>query len=398
MSREKIKVDIFLASLAIASLLLGSFVVYRKNRILNGTFLPAISTSSKIYALLAGGFLVAFAMTAVYAFLNKTLNYKQLLLPQSMLLSLAIFCSLMLLGKEALYYDRVYGHLSRVSPGYSFWVFEVALLVLLKRLFTRTDNLKIKLPMLIFVASALLVPMFAGSLSKISVAKEYFNNAEIFKNELKRHIFLSSGSVLIAILTGVPAGWFATKNQSFYSYFFRFLNLIQVIPTLSLIGFLMIPLSWIGDRFYLAKLIGLRGVGWGPALIVLTLYAIYPIARNTAAAISSIASEYTEVAFGIGLSAPRVFFEIELPLVASVVLAGVRVALVQASAGTILAALLGGGGLGVFIFLGMAQTAQDLVLLGLLPIIALSFLYHSIVNLVEKYLFRSVHYGINTGS
>lgn len=398
MSREKIKVDIFLASLAISSLLVGSFVVYRKNRILNGTFLPAISTSSKIYALLAGGFLVVFAITAVYAYFRKVSNFKELLLAQSMLLSGAVFCSLMLLGNEALRYDRVYGHLSRVSPGYSFWIFEIALIVLLKRLFTRNDDLKLKLPMLMLVASALLVPVFAGDLTKISVAKEYFNNAEIFKNELKRHIFLSSGSVFIAILTGVPAGWLATRNQNFYSYFFRFLNLIQVIPTLSLIGFLMIPLSWIGDRFYLAKLIGLRGVGWGPALIVLTLYAIYPIARNTAAAISSIADEYTEVAFGIGLSAPRVFFKIELPLVASVVLAGVRVALVQASAGTILAALLGGGGLGVFIFLGMAQTAQDLVLLGLLPIIALSFLYHAIVNVAEKYLFRSVHYGINTDS
>ncbi|MCX7831415.1 MAG: ABC transporter permease [Actinobacteria bacterium] len=380
---------------SLLSLLTGSFIVYRKNRILDGFSKTAFQvTGHELFILM----LLIFSLVALIDLILPLLERKReglLRIFQIALLSSILALVLTIVGNEASSFDKKFGEYTRVSFGYSFWIFLACIALLKKRIYNSISNQGVRFFTFCLVILVLVIPFLNGSLKEISIMKEYRNYIDTFNAEFRRHLFLSLGSVLAAIIIGVPLGVLTARRDSIKRRVFEFLNVIQVVPTLSLIGFLMIPLSWVGERFSVAQSIGIRGVGWAPAFIVLFLYAIYPIVRNTVAAIDSLSEGYLEVARGIGLSSRTIFLKIELPLSLSVITAGIKVALVQTSAGTILAALVGGGGLGVFIFLGLAQTAQDLVFLGLLPIVFLSFFYQGLMNLIEKIIFRRGFDGFN---
>lgn len=394
MDKSRQKSNLILYLLLSACFFTGSFAVFRKNRIVNGEPQTAFQIfGPRWIAILA---LIIAAAFLLEFFLTKVKNSKAkegLTVVQIGFLSTLLLLALVLIGNEALNFDLKFGKLTRVSPGYSFWAFVFFLFLLAKRKISELESLLAKTVSLFFIFGALLFPLLGGYLNSLSVLKEYENNKAIFQQEFVRHIILSLGSVVTAMIFGIPIGVIAARKKKFSTISFTSLNIIQVIPTLSLIGFLMIPLGYLGERFALAQELGIRGVGWAPAFIVLFLYAIYPITRNTAAAVASISEEYLEAARGIGLNPFNIFFKVELPLAALVISAGIRVALIQAAAGTILAALVGGGGLGIFIFLGLAQTAQDLVFLGLIPIVFLSFLYALIMSLIENYFLRGRVYG-----
>jgi osmoprotectant transport system permease protein len=137
---------------------------------------------------------------------------------------------------------------------------------------------------------------------------------------------------------------------------------IQTVPSIALFGLLLAPLA----------ALGLGGVGPAPALIALTLYALLPIARNTEAAIRGVDPALTEAASGMGMTPRQIFWRVELPLGFPVFLAGVRIVMVQAIGLAAVAALIGAGGLGTFVFQGIGQYAVDLVLLGAVPTIVLA--------------------------
>jgi ABC-type proline/glycine betaine transport system permease subunit len=120
------------------------------------------------------------------------------------------------------------------------------------------------------------------------------------------------------------------------------------------------------------KSIGVAGIGWAPVFVVLLVYALYPVVRNTIAAIRALDPGVLDAARGMGMGQWRLLAEVELPLGFPVVLAGVRIALVQSTAGAVIAAFVGGGGLGTIMFFGLEQTSMDLVLVGVLPIVALA--------------------------
>jgi osmoprotectant transport system permease protein len=148
--------------------------------------------------------------------------------------------------------------------------------------------------------------------------------------------------------------------------------MVQTIPSIALFGLLLAPLAALGAAVPALGAIGVRGIGMAPALIALMLYALLPVARNTLAGMLGIDRAVVEAASGMGMTQRQIFWRIELPLGLPVFLAGVRIVLVQAIGLATVAALVGAGGLGTFVFQGIGEYAIDLVLLGAVPTILLA--------------------------
>lgn len=168
------------------------------------------------------------------------------------------------------------------------------------------------------------------------------------------------------------------------------LSIIETIPSLSLFGLLLVPLSTLGS-FGLFRAIGVSGIGWAPAFVALTLYALLPIARNTLAGFGSLDPAIIDSAIGMGMTKKEILRKIELPLAMPVLFTGIRIALVQTVGGAVLAGLVGGGGLGSFVFLGLAEASQDLVLLGVIPIVVITVLVDGGLKRLEDIFRRSVY-------
>jgi osmoprotectant transport system permease protein len=151
------------------------------------------------------------------------------------------------------------------------------------------------------------------------------------------------------------------------------LGIVQTIPSIALFGLLMAPLGAIAASIPLAAALGIKGIGATPAFIALFLYALFPIVANTIAGLTQVPAAVVDAARGMGMSARERLMQIEMPLALPVILAGIRIVLVQNFGLATVAALIGGGGFGTFVFQGIGQTAIDLVLLGAIPTVALSF-------------------------
>jgi osmoprotectant transport system permease protein len=150
------------------------------------------------------------------------------------------------------------------------------------------------------------------------------------------------------------------------------LNFLQTIPSLALFGFLIAPLSALRRSVPKLAALGIAGIGLAPALVALVLYALLPIVRNTATGLLEVDPAVLEAGRGIGLSRRQLFWQIELPLALPLFFAGLRIVTVQAIGLAVVAALIGAGGLGSFVFQGLGEYAVDLVLLGALPAIFLA--------------------------
>lgn len=225
-----------------------------------------------------------------------------------------------------------------------------------------------------------------GQLSELAVAREYQNNAETFARELRLHLAYVAGAVSIGLVLGLALGLLAVRRRALEPAVFGTLNVLQVFPTLAFIGLMNPVLSGLSDRVALFDALGVRGVGWAPVIIVLSAYAVYPIARNTYTSLASLDPGVLDAARGVGMSRTRMLAEVEFPLALPVIVAGLRVALVQTTAGAIVAGLVGGGGLGTFVFLGAGETATDLILLGVIPIMVLALFFDRSVLALQRVL------------
>ncbi len=151
------------------------------------------------------------------------------------------------------------------------------------------------------------------------------------------------------------------------------LNLIQTIPSIALFGILIGPLAWIALHVPGAAALGIRGIGMAPAFVALFLYSLLPVVANTVVGLAGVPREANDAARGIGMTDRQRLFQVEFPLAMPVILTAIRIVLVQNIGMATIAALIGGGGFGVFVFQGIGQTAMDLVLLGAVPTVALAF-------------------------
>lgn len=175
------------------------------------------------------------------------------------------------------------------------------------------------------------------------------------------HLWLVGISTLLAVLVGIPLGILSAHRRVWNRPVLGTANIIQTIPSLALFGFLL-PVPWLGDR---ADRL---------AILALTLYALLPVIRNTYTGIRGVDPAVIEAGRGMGLTDSQLLFQVELPLALSVILSGIRVAVVVSVGLATIAAAIGAGGLGEFIFRGLAMVNNQLILAGAIPaaILALS--------------------------
>ena len=168
------------------------------------------------------------------------------------------------------------------------------------------------------------------------------------------HLFLVSLSMAIAAALAIPAGILLTRRTFLRRWVLGFANVMQTVPSLALFGFL-IPLPFLG------------GIGKHTAIVALVLYALLPILRNTLTGILSVDPAVRESAIAMGMTGRQLLWEVELPLATRTILAGLRIATVTTIGTATIAAAIGGGGLGVFIFRGLASVDTTLLLAGAVP-------------------------------
>ena len=133
-------------------------------------------------------------------------------------------------------------------------------------------------------------------------------------------------------------------------------------------------------KFPILTDLGIKGIGAAPAIIALTVYSLLPVARNTYTGFATVDPAAIEAGTGMGMTRSQLLFRVEIPIASPVILNGIRVALVQAIGLTAVAALIGAGGLGVFIFQGLGQAANDLILLGAIPTIFIAVVVDSMMS------------------
>jgi osmoprotectant transport system permease protein len=179
------------------------------------------------------------------------------------------------------------------------------------------------------------------------------NRGEVLER-IVEHIGLVGASMGISLLVGLPLGIALVNRTRWQRWVIGTANVVQTIPSLALFGFL-IPVPWIG------------GIGASTAIVALSLYALLPILRNTVTGITEVDPAVVESARGMGMTPRQVLWQVQLPLAAPVMLAGVRVATAVCIGVTTIAAAIGAGGLGVFIFRGLAMVNNQVILAGAIP-------------------------------
>ena len=187
---------------------------------------------------------------------------------------------------------------------------------------------------------------------------------------LLEHIQMTSAAVLISICIGIPLGIFVTKNKKASSIVIGIANIMQSIPSIGLLAFL-VPVVGIGQK---------------PAIIMVIIYALLPIIKNTYIGITGIQQSAIESASSIGLTKWRILYKIQIPIAMPYIMAGVRISAVTAVGTVTIAAFAGAGGLGWLINLGLNANDADLVLLGALPACLLALVVDFVLGKVENAL------------
>jgi ABC-type proline/glycine betaine transport system permease subunit len=208
---------------------------------------------------------------------------------------------------------------------------------------------------------------------RVSLIDFYSRNAGEVLGLVGQHLYLVAISTGAAIVIGVPLGILLTRRPAWRGPVLGLANVFQTIPSLALFGFL-IPLPLIG------------GIGATTAIVALVLYALLPIVRNTYTGIAGVDAAVREAGRGMGMTDWELLTLVELPLGFGVMLAGVRVATVVSVGTATIAAAIGAGGLGVYIFRGVAMVNDTLILAGALPAALMALAADGVLGLAERRL------------
>lgn len=187
------------------------------------------------------------------------------------------------------------------------------------------------------------------------------------------HLLLVASALAVAVLLGVPLGIVLTRHPGARRWLLGFANIMQTIPSLALFGFL-IPIPFIG------------GIGKRTVIVALVLYALLPILRNTFVGIMNVDAAVCESAVAMGMTDGQLLRQVQIPLAAQNIMVGIRVATVTTIGTATIAAAIGGGGLGVFIFRGVASVDTAQILAGALPAALLALAADGGLGWIERKL------------
>ncbi len=358
------KLGVVVAALGLFALVFQSFLVFRANRIVPGEAVPAWD------ALGVGGIALYGALAvALLVLLLKTPLAIRLAVASLALIALAVAVGM---GASALIPEG--DTYARVSPGSGVWIMVFAFAL------AATDALaRLKLGpfarvgILIGVAVVLWGILASGLWDDLAVMREYQGRQSAFFAQLQVHLFLAFGSVAAAVLIGVPVGIVCYRIPRVRAGILGSLNVVQTVPSIALFGLLIAPMAWIGANVPGARELGIGGIGYAPAFLALFAYSLLPIVSNTVVGLDGVPRDANEAARGMGMTNGQRMTGVLLPLAFPVILTGIRIILVQNIGLAVIAGLIGGGGLGTFVFQGISQTAMPLVLLGAIPAVAMAF-------------------------
>lgn len=201
----------------------------------------------------------------------------------------------------------------------------------------------------------------------------FANNLGEVAFKTQQHVVLVAISSGIATAIGIPLGIAVVKRPKLRTPILGTTNIFQTIPSLALFGFL-IPLPFIG------------GIGPRTAIVALVVYALLPIVRNTYTGITGVDPAIKESAVGMGMTSSQLLWMVEIPLALPTIIAGVRIAAVIGVGVATIAALIGAGGLGDFIFRGLSMVNNTVILAGAVPAALMALLIDAALHLVEKKL------------
>ena len=354
-----------LAAAGAAALIFLPFVVFKTNRIVPGDPLTLLQV---LPAALAWGCVAMLTLSALAALCVANARVRLL----AALLGVLVLAFAVATAANAL--TPPGNKVVRVAAGAAFWVLLVCLGLMATDAITRMrpgPALRVAFLALFFVMAG--TALAHGTFDNLSVMREYAVNAARFAHEARQHVWLALGSLIAAVVVALPIGILCHRLPRLRPGILGTLNVIQTVPAIALFGILMAPLGALAAAVPWVAQLGIRGIGAAPAAVALFLYSLLPIVANTVVGLKRVSRTAVDAARGMGMTNTQVLIGIELILALPVILTGIRVVLVQNIGMVTVAALIGGGGLGTFVFQGIGQTAIDLVLLGAIPIVALAF-------------------------
>ncbi len=361
------QVLLVLAIVAAVAALTSGFVVLAPNRLVSGRAIElwaAFGASPTIAIAAIGALLLAASLLPP----TRALHGGVALLAGALLLLTFVAA-----GQAAHSLAASAGPAARISLGGAFWLIAgCAALATVDALQRLGAGPVLRVLAAVAIGGGIGALAMAGSFDALSIAREYASRRQLFTEAVLRHIALVAGSVGLALAIGFPLGIAAVRTPRLQGLVFPVLNMLQTIPSIALFGLLIVPLSSLAAAVPGLAALGVGGIGAAPAVIALVLYALLPIVRNTVGGIAGVDRAVIDAARGMGLNGYQIFSQIELPLALPVLLAGLRIVIVQTVGLAVVAALIGAGGLGTFVFEGLGQYALDLVLLGALPAILLA--------------------------
>ncbi len=355
------------------------FINYAPNRLVSGE-------SRALWQIFSALWLLALCLLLTLSFLpGRTAQVATLLITQ------ALFCLLVWsAGRAATDLLQAGTPLARTSPGSGLWLWLALSLLACSDAIRRVVINPVWRWLL--HAQIWLIPLWvllSGELDNLSLLREYANRQDVFNDALAQHLTLLFGTLVPALLLGFALGLWCYRHPSRQGPVFAVLNVIQTIPSVALFGLLIAPLAGLVQHFPLLSQWGIAGTGMTPALIALILYALLPLVRGVVAGLNQVPADVLESAVAMGMSAQGRFWQVRVPLALPVLLRSMRVVAVQTVGMAVIAALIGAGGFGALVFQGLLSSALDLVLLGVIPVIALAVIIDALfglgIALLEKH-------------
>ncbi len=373
---------LLISAFALAALLLGGFVVVAPNRLLSGTALSLWHAAGPGGAASLLAILGAIAILAVC----PALRFQRVLI--GLAAGALMVLALALAGMAASEQAAAAGRLTRVSLGAGFWTLFLAGLLLLADCAEREPSRAGKALPLLATLIGLAALLASGRLAPLSLAREYAVRQQAYWDELVRHLELTGAGLALALVAGGAIGLMAYRRPRRAGPVFAVLNIVQTIPSLALFALLIGPITLLTGLLPGLRQLGISGIGPTPAILALGLYGLLPVARGVHAGLSAVPNTVVEAALGMGMTRRQIVHNTLIPLALPTLLQTLRLTLVQLIGLAVLAALIGAGGLGTFIFQGLGQTAADLVLLGALSAIALALIADTALRGLTLFLVR----------
>ncbi len=381
MDKIKDKTLLLLSLVGVATLIFMPIVTYKPNRISQGVQYGSIEYLGQVVIFIVLLWVILMALS----FYTK--NKKGLLVFIVLtVLFIALFWSLQINSG-----DYIENPAARISLSSGFYIQMFLMYILFSTYTGKSEGYRIlKTLGLLSIIGVLGFLFLQGAFNEFSIIKEYYSKESQFFENLRIHAILTFSSVITGAIIAIPLGFLAYSKKRLEGKIMVPLSIIETIPSLSLFAIFLVPLSGLGKVGFFNAL-GVSGIGWAPAYLALTLYTLLPIGRNTLTGFYSVDRNIIQAAKGMGMSKSQVLSKIELPLAFPVIFTGIRIAFIQTIGGAVLAGLVGGGGMGTFVFLGLGEASPDLILLGVLPIVFFTIILDYLLKGFEKTIRRVIY-------